>query len=174
MANWPKGVEPQTEEEWLSRADGSQGPQMTASVVSLLKQLDYSLRSIVSMKQPQQKVDVVMQHQTEAFGDEGAKPAAAAKAGAKLKAAAKRTLKPKAATKAGSTDTSALMDALEALANQVSELQSQVAENNAFIKETHFGFVCLALGDPDTQASFDNPAIQDELLGSLQVGQGEA
>jgi len=60
------------------------------------------------------------------------------------------------------------LDLLDELAEKVTSLEAELAETKSFVLETHFGFACIALGDEDIRASFEDPAICEEMLGTLQ------
>ena len=74
----------------------------------------------------------------------------------------------------------ALMEAQAAIAETVNsamerieELAEKVDGMEAFIQETHYGFMMIALGDEQIRANFEDEGIQEEMLGELAILGGD-
>ena len=62
---------------------------------------------------------------------------------------------------------------VQANAEKIEEIEGVLAELEPFIKETHYGFSCIALGDEALASNFEDPAVQEDLLGKLALGEGD-
>jgi hypothetical protein len=182
---WPKDVEPRTKEAWMAAAV-SEDPNEMQLIGKVLKALKYSARDYVTWSKDQ-RVETIVKHQTEAgLGGNGASKGAAAPKGGKRLGGKKRTkgaAKPAAAPATLPADGSGsgisaaqfekLLAATEANAEALEELATKVDAIDTLVTETHFGFMCIALGDETIRGNFEDPGIQEEMLGEPALLGGE-
>jgi hypothetical protein len=189
---WPEDIEPRSKEDWLAAAE-SGDPQEVQLIGKVLKLLKYSARDYVAWSK-EDRVETLYKHQCEAHGENGAstkvttgkKAGKAGKLGKKRKGAAAPVAAPaaSAAPAAASTGTGGISaeqfkaitkalqaqaSATEALAEKVQEYGAQLESIEAYVQETHFGFSCIALGDETIRSNFEDPSIQEEMLGELSI-----
>jgi hypothetical protein len=161
----------------------SEDPNEMQLIGKVLKGLKYSARDYVTWSKDQ-RVETIYKHQTEAgLSSSNGKGAAKAstgrtRLGGKKKGAAKPTAAPASlpASSGGGISTEQfqkLIDANSAVAETLEELASKVEAIETLVTETHFGFMCIALGDETIRGNFEDANIQEEMLGEPAILGGE-
>lgn len=189
---WPSDIEPRTKEGWLEAAN-SGDPNEMQLIGAVLKKLKFSARDYVTWPK-EKRIETIIKHQPDG-GGEGEEPkkkkgAARGGLGRKKKGAAKPQGGSTAAAKTAPASSGgggmsteqfdALLEAIGAsntavgeLTEKLEELETKLETVEALVTETHFGFTCIALGDETIRGNFEDPAMQEELLGELSILGGD-
>lgn len=185
---WPSSIDPMSEEEWMALATSDDAKEQQ-QVSSALKKLGYGAREFVRWD-PEQRVETIMKHQPDVESKSSSKSSSKGKKGGK-RAASKRSTSKRSSSKSSSSSSSsgssessgsgsglgeeglsllkAILEGVESIASKQDELEERLEMLEPFIKETHFGFSCIALGDDQIASNFENPDVQEDLLGVLQL-----
>lgn len=188
---WPDSIKPMSEDEWLALANSDDAKEQQ-QVSSALKKLGYGAREFVRWS-ADQRVETIMKHQPaveKSSSKSSTKKRTASKSTTK-KAASKRSRSSSKSSSSDDEETSsssggggglgaeglkllkAILEGVENNAAKLEELEGRINEIEPFIHETHYGFSCIALGDEDLANNFENPDVQEDLLGVLALQGGE-
>ena len=188
MSDWPSNIEPKSEDEWLALATSNDAKEQQ-QVGATLKKLGYGAREFVRWS-PEERVQTILKHQPEGGGSKksSSKTTKSRKGAASKRSKSSTTAKSKGSASSAKSEApasggglgaeglkllKAILEGVEANAQKLEELEAEIEELKPFIKETHYGFSCIALGDEAIANNFEDPSVQEELYGSLTVEGGD-